>query len=61
MSTKRWLSEDGLSMQIPIKTIMLNGKAQRFHRGVGKVVAMCTKHKLTEAPNIKLATTSDNV
>jgi hypothetical protein len=61
MSTKRWLIEDGLSTQIPINTIMLNGKAQRFHRGVGRILAMRTKHKLTDDPNIKLATTSDNV
>ena len=61
MSTKRWLTEDGLSTQIPIKTMRLNGKAQRFHRGVGRFVAMRMKHKLTDAPNIKLGTTSDKV
>ena len=41
--------------------MILTGKAQRFHRGVGKVVAMRMKHTLTDAPNIKLATASDEV
>lgn len=50
-----------MSTQIPINTTMLNGKAQRFHCGVGNVVATRMKLTLTLAPNTRLASTSDKV